>query len=261
MKILKYIFLLLLLPCLQGCEKEPDLVGLRGGPAPAGASIKIYHALPGGPAVEVLWRGQRINAGLVTTATNPVFVGLGYGGIFPSANNDFALVTPGTDKFVIQTLNNPNAVPPAVSTQIASLDATMEANKIYSLIAYGTTTAPLLSFREDPHPADRNNVYIRVFNALNGCTALDYTLDGTTLGVRGLAFGRMSDFFAVPVTAVNDRIASLAFTMTPTATPVVAAIRGSTTDLVKGRCYTVVVRGTAGSTATVPTVSFILTRY
>jgi Domain of unknown function (DUF4397) len=264
MKKILYILLAgIITAFLPGCEQEPeDLIGKISEPAPAGARIKLFHAVPAAPAVEVTWKGQRINANRVTTVTNPVFAGMGYGGVYPSIDNDYALLTPGSDKLVVRTLDNPNAVPPATSTQILSADAQLAEGKSYTLIAYGTATAPLAHLQEDVFPPNRDNVYVRFFNACNGSTTFDFAATGTPAAITGLEFGKMSDYISLPVTSVNQRIQSQAFTskVNGPATPV--NINGSWTDLGKGRCYTVIVRGTVGTTgATAPTVALLLNRF
>lgn len=264
MKYLKYILLLLWIPLFSGCEKEPDLIGLISHPLENGAQIKLFHALPGGPAFEALWQDKRLNAGLVTATTNPVFVGLTYGNTFPTTNNESLWVPAGSGKIALQTIANPNSTPAVTATPITTLDASMEAGKTYSLIAYGTTTAPLTYFGADNFPTDRNNVYIRLFNAIAGTTA-DLELTGTTLGVKDLEYGKMFNFVAVqvPTSSTNERIASLPFKVTlkglGITTPI--SISNTFTDLGKGRVYTLILRGVVGSTTTAPTASLSVTRY
>jgi Domain of unknown function (DUF4397) len=260
MKHIKYIFLLLALPFLSGCGEKHDFLD-DIEPAPESAQLKIIHAVPGGPSVEATWKGARVGSGLVVTnPTAPIFVGITYGNAYPGTNADYALVSGGADKVVVRTLDNPNAAPPTTSTQVLSADATLDNGKLYTLLAHGTAAAPVATLIEDKFPADRNKTYVRVIHVLNAGPKVEMLISGGPVLIPSVEYGKASDFAGIDIPAPFDLIQLKLAVREPGKTT--NLLLSGDLNLIKGRCYTLLIRGTNATTGgTAPTLGFFTNRF
>ena len=90
MKNHKFLFILAFLAIgLWSCEEEEFDFLQNATPVSAEARVKFYHGIPGGPAVDFLWQGKRLNGGRVTVA-NSAFLPVTYGNFFPTFTTVFA---------------------------------------------------------------------------------------------------------------------------------------------------------------------------
>jgi Domain of unknown function (DUF4397) len=161
---------------------------------------------------------------------------------------------------VIRTLDNPNATPPATSSQVLSADVTFDNGKSYTVLAHGTAAAPVATLIEDKFPADRDKAYVRVIHALNSGPSLEMLINAGAVLSTGIAFGKAGDFIGIDVPAPADLVQLKLAVREPGKTT--NLLTSGDLNLVKGRCYTLLVRGTSATTGgTAPTLGFFTNRF
>lgn len=261
MKNHKILFILAFLAIgLWSCEEEEFDFLHNAEAVSAGARVKFIHAIPGGPAVDVLWQGKRLNGGRVTVA-NAAFLPVTYSNFFPALANEYAVVTAGTGKLDVEIPDNPLAKPATTRTSVVSSDATMENNQTYTYVVYGTAAAPKsLFFSDDLPPRTSNLTFVRILHVLSGAPNLDCGILGEGALVSDIAVNARSNWVSFPISeasGVSRKKLTIRLNSTKAVTLTTADI-----DFQVGRCVTIVIRGTQGGTgAAVPALSTIINRY
>lgn len=262
MKNHKFLFILAFLAIgLWGCAGEEFDFLQNAEAVTSGARVKFIHAIPGGPAVDVLWQGKRINGGRVTVA-NTAYLPITYSNFFPGLANEYAVVTAGTGKLEVEIPDNPLVKPtPTTRTSVISTDATMDNNQTYTYVVYGTPTAPKsLFFSDDLPPRTSNLTFVRILHVLSGAPNLDCGILGEGALVSDIAVNARSNWVSFPISeasGVSRKKLTIRLNSTKAVTLTTADI-----DFQVGRCVTIVIRGTQGGTGTsVPALSTIINRY
>ena len=226
---------------LLACGPGNDI--LRNQVSATGARVKILHAIPDGPAIDLFVNDAKVNGMAIAYGTN-----------FPA--NEYAVLTPGSAAIRVSTVASGTvAVQP-----ILSATAPVEADKYYTVAAAGTAAAPTaVVFADDVSLPDASKAYYRVINLVSGGPAVDFgPATGAPL-IANVATGKASDFVAVVPSATLG--SAYTFQVRPTsATALVGTALANVTPGI-GRKYTILVRGIAGRTgAQAPTTSLYLTR-
>jgi hypothetical protein len=245
---------------LWSCEEEEHNALFNAEAVTAGTRVKFYHGIPGGPAVDLLWQGQRINGGRVTNATSP-FLPVTYSNFFPALNNEYAVLKSGTGNLVVEIPDNPKANPVTTKTAVLTAEANLENDKRYTFAVYGTAAAPKFKLFNDDLPVRTSNLsYIRIIHLLNGGPAVDFGFAGAAALGSNIAEGNASAWASFPITETNG--VTRQKISIRTAGSSTALLTSVDIDFQVGRCVTIVVRGTQGGTGTaVPALSTLINRF
>lgn len=209
----------------------------------SGARVKFHHMVSDGPGVSILVNDRPFSGVLTVAPATPGVIT--YGNIYPS--NDYATIDAGSAKVEI-------VVPASGSTpqtSIISGTVPLETNKYYSVFAVGSAaTASLepLVIEDKLTPSDTSKAYIRIVNTVvNATTGYDLGFNGNYL-ISNVTYKKASDFVAITPLATGA-----------SALPLQVRVNGTTTNLaptnftlspIKGRFYTVLLRGRVGGTGT-----------
>ncbi|AYQ32236.1 DUF4397 domain-containing protein [Runella sp. SP2] len=211
----------------------------------AGARVKFHHMVSDGPGVSILVNDRQFSGVLTVAPASPGVIT--YGNIYPAV--DYATIDAGSAKVEV-------VVPASGSNQQVSLltgTVPLEANKYYSVFAVGsaaTATLEPLVVEDKLTPADTSKAYIRVVNTIvNATTGYDVGYNGTYApAMTNVGYKKASDFVAITPVATGGA-----------ALPVQVRLNGTTTNLapatftlspIKGRFYTIILRGRVGGTGT-----------
>ncbi|RYE33710.1 MAG: DUF4397 domain-containing protein [Sphingobacteriaceae bacterium] len=211
--------------------------------------IKYFNFGINSPSVNFYASTTKV-AGVTSSTGAESTAGVTYGSVYPSTN--YSLLTAGTYDFKAQI---PSTATADANLSIATLNATLATSKFYSLYTcgfYNTTTKTSDAFiLEDKLPAiDTSAAYIRFVNAVpNASSAATFSAKNTTTAVEtvlatGVAYKTGSDFVKIP-----QGIYDLIVRHPSSATTVVTGTLLST-SLIKGRLYTLSVRGDITVTST-----------
>lgn len=211
----------------------------------SGARVKFHHAVADGPGISILVNNRQFSGVLTTAPATPGVIT--YGNFFPA--NDYATIEAGSAKVeVIVPASGTTA-----QTTIISGTVPLEANKYYSVFAIGSAAAASLEplvVEDKLTPADTSKAYLRVVNTIsNATTGYDVGFNGAyAAATTNVAYKKATDFVPITPTAIGAA-----------ALPIQVRLNGTTTNLaaatftlapVKGRFYTVLLRGRVGGTGT-----------
>lgn len=236
--------LLLLAAGLVACEKNTlaveDLTA-------TGGRIKFIHAGVGLPAVNFFVNDAKVS-GVSSTATG-VVQGSAYGGSFPQV--EYATVPVGS-----LTLKAASRTAAAADSTIATATLTTEADKYYTAILAGRPGQFFTLTDDFSSASDASKAYVRFVNAVSDTARYDiYSRSDTAYVARNLSFRQSTAFLPVnPMSTVYEFRRAGSTALLGTALTV--------NDYVSGRVFTVVMRGTPGTTATttVPALSLYRNR-
>lgn len=260
MKNYNFLFILAFLAIgLWSCEEEKFDFLQNTTPISAQARVKFFHGIPGGPAVDFLWQGKRLNGTRVTVA-NSAFLPITYSNFFPTLNNEYSAVPGGAGKLDVEIPDNPLAKPATTKTTVISTDATLENDKNYTFVVYGTAAAPKFKIYNDNLPARSSNLtYVRIIHLLNGGPALDFGIAGAGALSSNLEEGAASTWASFPITETSGILRQKISIRTAGSST--ALLTTADIDFQVGRCVTIVVRGNQGGTgALVPALSILIDR-
>jgi hypothetical protein len=237
------------------CEKNALILPVES--VTSGARVKLVHAAPEAPGVDLFIGGKKYSgftpAGATTTSPGTP-VPIQFNNTFPANGFNYTIVPTGASEV---TITAPATTTAGSATVISTQNLTLDDNKYYSLLVAGDKAKQEVLFINDDFSmaTDPNKFYVRFINLISG---LNYDLaltDGTVL-VPNLGYKGVSPFMAVdatnnasfvfrlPGTKVNLNTAPLTFTST-----------------VNGRVLTVYTRGLVGRTGTVaPAINFYVNR-
>lgn len=260
----KYNFLLIVAVLSLGlwsCDGEEFDFLQNTEAVTSGAQVKFFHGIPGGPAVDVLWQGQRLNGGRITVA-NSAFAPITYSNFFPGLNNEYAIVTAGSGKLEAEIPDNPLAKPATTRTTVVASDAlNLENDKRYTFAVYGTAAAPKFKVFKDELPDRSGNLsFVRIIHLLNGGPAVDFGVAGASALGSNIVEGDASAWASFPITTTNGVLRQKLSIRTAGSST--ALLTTADIDFQVGRCVTIVVRGTQGGTGTAaPAMSTVINRY
>ncbi|WP_080238504.1 DUF4397 domain-containing protein [Spirosoma rigui] len=214
---------------LLACGNEHNFV-INQVPA-SGARVKILHAIPDGPAVDVFVNDAKVNGPSLAFYT-------GY------PDREYLALTPGAATLKIAT--------PASATvagqPVLTANATFEADKYYTVAATGTAAAPVaVIINDDLRIPDASKAYVRVINLLPGGPGVDLAIGTGTPLVSNVAYKAASDF--VGITPANSS-APLTLQVRSAGTTTLLGTAVTNFTAFAGRKYTILVRGIAGKTGT-----------
>jgi Domain of unknown function (DUF4397) len=163
---------------LNACGEKAILENI----SPAiGARVKFIHAVPGGaPAVVIYADGKKFSGANTTLANGPDSIV--YGAVFPAT--DFSTLPGGTVKF---TAKLPLGVNPR-DTTIATIDAPLENDKYYLLIAGDTLPSPKFTIVPEQRGVIKNDkkTYIKLVNTVSATPSTGYDVYFRRAGVSTL---------------------------------------------------------------------------
>ena len=184
------------------------------------ARVRVVHASPDAPAVDVYADGAKV-------LTNVAFKG----------SSDYLSVPAGPHNFkVFATGANP-----ATGTAVINADATLEVGKDYTVVAIGKLVdiKPLVLVDNNAAPA-AGKAHVRVVHASPDAPAVDIAVKGGAVLVPNLAFGK--DAGPLPVDAGNYDLEVRAAGTTTVALPV------NGVKLTAGKIYTIFAVGLLNGT-------------
>jgi hypothetical protein len=261
MKILKTLtyFLLSATALLNmGCEKTA--LKIPADAVPTGARIKLVHAAPDIPGVD-LYVGNTKISGFTpanATLTDPgTPVPIAYNNAFPGSGSGYAVIPAGQSEL---KLSAPASASTTSATVVYSQTQTLEDNKYYSMFLIGTKAQPEVLFLNDEFSQviDPNKYYVRIINLTpnNYDLVLTSTTTATVLAPN-LPYKGVSSF--IPVDIASG--ASFAFRTPGSSTNVTTPVTFTNPNGLASRVLTVVVRGVPGQTGTfAPALSTYLNR-
>jgi hypothetical protein len=216
------------------CGTQNDI--LKNQIAASGARVKLIHAVPGGPAVDIFANDAKLTG-----------AALAYGAGFPT---EYSVVPAGN-------VNIRVAVPASgtvAAQNILTAAVPLELDKYYTIAAAGTAAAPVAVLIPDDLtvPVAGKN-YIRVLNLVSNGPAIDLAIGTATPLITNIAYRAVSAYIAIDPNAAT---APYAFQTRETGkttqlgATVNFAVPGS------GRKYTLILRGLIGGTgASAPAIS------
>ncbi|GAB3554556.1 DUF4397 domain-containing protein [Spirosoma fluminis] len=239
---------LLVMASLLGWSCERNTLTVPSTPVPAGARIKLVHAAPDAPGVNLFINNEKISAAIPTGAIS-TSAGTGtpapitFGSTFPGVSANYAIVTSGQ---VSVSLTAPATTTATSPTTVYAQSLTLDDNKYYSLLLMGTGPQPEVQLLNDDFSSatDPNKFYVRFVNLIPGATAYDLLLsDGTKL-VSNVTYKTVSPFVGVDI----KNNASFLFRVAGATANVTTAL--TYTGTTSGRVLTVFAQGVVGKTGT-----------
>lgn len=242
---------------LLGWSCEKNTLTLPVESVTSGARVKLIHAAPEAPGVDLLIGGKKYSgftpAGASLTSPGTP-VPIRYDNTYPAAALSYAVVPVGASEV---TVTAPATTTAGSATVISTQSLTLDDNKYYSLIVAGDRAKQELLFVNDDfsNATDPNKFYVRFINLVSGANYDLGLADGTVLapnlGYKGIspfiavdATNNGSFVFRLPGTKVNLNSTLLTFTST-----------------VNGRVLTVFTRGIVDRTGAVaPGINFYVNR-
>ncbi|KAB7731325.1 DUF4397 domain-containing protein [Rudanella paleaurantiibacter] len=227
---------------LFSCEK--NALQLPTEPVEAGARLKLIHAAPDLPGIDLLIGGKKFSAftPVGATTTNPgTPAGVPYNNTFPGNLANYALVTPGQAAITIST---PASTTAGSATVVTEQSITLDDTKYYSLFVAGPTAKPeVLLLTDDFGSAlDATKTYVRFINLTSGGT-YDFALSNGTMLAPALAFKGVTSFIAI-----DPAITPSFVFRAPGTTANLGTI--TLTNTAAGRVITIFTRGVVGRTGT-----------
>ena len=227
-------FVLLL---VDACGAKADLDNITPS---AGARVKFYHSVVGGPAYTVLLNDQKWSSLLVTAKYTD---SINLGGIFPSV--DYSTVPAGSAKFTIRQPFSADAT----GAKVAEGTFTVEDGKYYMLIAGDTLPTPKLYLVPDERYIlkDITQTSLRFINFLVGtpATGLEFYLKRNATPFATLKYGESAPYAEyIPTGTLTDTVV----TRVPGSSTIVHTIPLGTTKLTSNRTFTFLFRGVNGAT-------------
>lgn len=220
---------------LVSCGEEFDFLR-NTTPATNGARIKLFHAAPDVPGV-VASINDKIISGVLTTVGAPGLVT--YGSLFPII--DYAVIPSGTAKLKI-------TIPAGATTPEANLttDLNLVDNNYYTVHAIGSGGKyDFFISQDDLSIPDPEKTYIRFVSALS---------DAPTTGIEFVVNNVVTADFALRSTGKEafqafEQPGSTRFTIIIREKGKTAALSTlSNLNLVRGKKYTVIARGSNAAT-------------
>jgi|NOAtaT_7_FD_contig_91_112183_length_2418_multi_3_in_0_out_0_2 hypothetical protein len=246
-KILFYItFLTGFSSLMLSCGDERNF--LESVQTAEGGRVKFFHAAVDVPGV-VISVNDKIVSGVLNTTTN-VPAGVTYGSLFPIL--DYATVPVGTAKVKV-------TVPATATTPEVNLNASLDVanGKYYTVNAIGNAGNYSFAIIEDDLSVpDPNKTYVRFVNAMatTPTGGIEFLVNNVVTATKTAISNGKEDFIAF------DQPGPTRFTIVLRQTGTTAALSTlSSLNFVRGKKYTVVARGLAGSTATAtrPTIGTV----
>jgi len=254
---------------LSACKKQAlveNTVYEKVAPGdPKYAYVKILNVTPSSPTVNFFIDGTKFSAGLSSLGVENA--GYNYAtatSLFPDLG--YAITSPGSHKLTAKIIASATA---DAGLEVFNSQITPQAGKYYTIFTTGqyNTTAkqiPSSLVVEDIKPAlDTSKVFLRVINVYNGGPNIDLIKGDLPTGpkiVSNVAYGTSSAWAEVPSpgSGVAPSVKYLLYNTTSGG----AVIAGTLTlSLSKGRAYTLYLKGVAGNSAFLPTVTAYTTFY
>lgn len=241
-----YSLLVLTLTSLLGWSCEKNALTLPDTRVTSGARVKLLHAAPEAPGVD-LFIGNTKYSGftpLGATTTSPgTPVPISFNNTFPGTGANYAIVPAGPAAVRISA---PASTSAGSATVIYEQTVPLDDTKYYSLMLGGAGTKPeVLVVNDDFSTAtDPNKFYVRFVNLIPGTTTYDLALSTGMVVVPAAAYKSVSGFIGIDVS--NNASLVLRAAGTPT------NIGGTYTftSTANGRVLTLFARGLPGKTGT-----------
>lgn len=198
-----YIALVVILLSIFSASCDKNGVQEIDSPLTSGAQIKFFNFGVNSPSVNFYANDVKMSATASATGAESA-AGVLYGSVFPSAT--YSMIASGTYTFKGQI---PSTATVDANTPVASLSATVENGKNYSMYTsgiYNATTKTTDAFIvEDKLPAlDNTAPYVRFVNGIsNAPSAMDLVVKNTTTNTEtvigsGIAYKGASEFVKLP---------------------------------------------------------------
>ncbi|WP_234735905.1 DUF4397 domain-containing protein [Tellurirhabdus bombi] len=253
-----FLYSLLVSILFFSCEK--NALKLPVDPIAGGARVKLIHAAPDTPGIDLYIGTNKFSAFTPTgasTTSSGTPTGLPYTNTFPGSVSGYAIATPGATSLSITA---PATTTATSATAIGSLDYTLEDNKYYSVFVAGPGAKPEVFVLNDDFSmaTDPTKYYVRFVNLTPGVNydvALVTSSTTATVLAPNIAYKGATNF--IPVDAATSP--SFVLRQPGSATNLGPAV--SFTSNIVGRVITVYTRGVAGRTgAAAPGISIYANR-
>ncbi len=224
---------------LLACGDQNDI--LKNQVPAAGARVKIIHAVPDGPTIDVFANDAKLNgAALAFGAGAPTeyFV-------VPAGSVNVRVATPVSGTVAAQT--------------ILTVPVPLEAEKYYTLAAAGTAAAPTgVLIPDDLTVPNPNKNYIRILNLVSNGPGIDLAVGTGPAIITNIPYKGVSDYVALDPNAATTPYA-FQIRETGKTTQFGATVNFSTLNI--SRKYTLILRGLVGKTgAQAPTITQVTNR-
>lgn len=238
-KLSIYAFAFLSVLGLYSCKK--NAVQEIDVKVTSGAQVRFFNFSVNAPLVNFYANDTKVTAGLSATGKESTTAGVAYGSVGPT--NNYALITPGSYSFKGVTPSTATTNP---NTAISSLTATVAEGKYYSYYLsglYSSTTKTSDAFiLEDNFPAiDTATAYVRFVHASANIKNLNFVIKNTNtseeLSVASNIAYKNGSVFVKVANGVYDLFGRYS------ATPTANFVTRTNVSFVKGKVYTITMRG------------------
>lgn len=242
----------------SACSKEDDYENVENteyeklAPAdPKYSYLKVLNLTPGSPVSNYYIDGTKFSASLSSTGIENA--GYTYNGLFPDFG--YAATTPGSHKFTAKII--PTATVDA-NLEILNTTINPEPGKYYTIYTTGLYSATNKALGtpfvlEDVKPAlDTTKIFIRLVNLASGLPNIDL-VRGTSVTdpkiITNVGYGQASNWVSLTnLGPGSSPIIPLWYASSATGAPLFPVVTNAT--LIKGRAYTLYLRGISGTTGT-----------
>ncbi|HMP32373.1 MAG TPA: DUF4397 domain-containing protein [Saprospiraceae bacterium] len=241
-KISNYIFLGILSLFFVSCGKEYSHLNIVTQ-VDGGARLKVFHMVPDQTGATMKVDNKQVS-GVLTTTGLPGLVG--YGSLFPLA--EYFTVEPGSRNLLVSFLN---------ADRTASVDVTsslnMSANKFYSAYVVGQAGTHSVVLGEDDIPkTEADKTHIRIINTVTNTPAVGYEvlINNVVVDTKTAVLDGKEKFVGYP----QDGAARFTIVVRQKGTTTALSTL-SAQNLVRGKAYTILIRGINGNTTTAQRVT------
>jgi len=259
MKRLIYLFTLAAI-VFGACEKgtlveNTEYTIIKAGD-PSYSFLRFINFTTGSPEINFSLNGERVSGGASTSGKQ---VGYLYLGVFPGTGGTYIPAKVGANTIAANIVSSAT-VDPGVEVYNNSINT--EGGKYYSYFTTGTYNSTNKKIGssfvlEEVKPVlDTTKVFVKLVHLGTGAPNVDFVLQSTGKKIiSNVANGAGSNFTEVPLPGQN------AVYLVSNAETGATIVQLAATALTKGRAYTFILRGVAGSTATPLGVSYYTSFY
>jgi len=242
---------------LVGWSCEKNALTLPDEPVTSGARVKLVHAAPEAPGVDLFVNGTKLSAFTPANAstTSPgTPVPISFNNTFPGTGANYAVVPVGQTALRVSA---PATTTATSATVIYEQTTQLEDNKYYSLLLTGAGLKPevLLVNDDFSNAIDPNKFYVRFVNLIPNDVKYDLVLSTGTVVIPGAAYKSVSPFVGVDVSN------NVSLVLRATGTTANIGTTYTFTSTANGRVLTLFARGLPGKTgAQAPALNGYLNR-
>lgn len=239
MKILNFITLAMFC-VLSACEKDTSLESTATSAVDLNKPfVKFMNASPGSPIINFYMDNIKMTGTYTVSGTE---TGIAYAAIYPSLGYSQST---GSSGKISTKIAGSSTVDPGVSTNESTVN--LAAGKYYSVFAVDqydavTKKQKLLVIEDKNPPSDTTKAFLRFVNLQVKRAKVDVSLSTGEKLFSGIDYLKETDFVSIPNPGKEST-----YILKDTSTGAIIPLTLKLT-LAKGRAYTLVLRGVAGTT-------------